>query len=166
MLLAALDWDVSYSGYCGEKDMPRPGELDVALTAQHELHKEIGSLAVDRRDIIFTGIHRNAASGAVDVLGFWPTEARTDELVDLLSDKYPDIRGAFETKKRTDEDFVWDTTNLIVDFDGPAISRAIKQLSEEQRKPASLIPEAFVCLLRALQVTGSPTAELAALSPS
>lgn len=166
VLLATLEWDVSYSGYCGEKDMPRPRELDVALTAQHELHREIGSLAVDRRDIVFTGIHRNADSGAVDVLGFWPTEARSDELVDLLTDKYPDIRGAFETKRRAEEDFVWDTTNLVVDFDGLAISRAIKKLSEEQGKPASLIPEAFVCLLRALEVTGNSTAELAALAPS
>jgi len=42
VLLSRLEWDVSFSGYCGEKDRIDGGELEIALTAQHELQREIG----------------------------------------------------------------------------------------------------------------------------
>jgi len=45
--------DVSYSGHCGDQDKVG-GELCIGLTAQHELEREIGFLAADPREILFT----------------------------------------------------------------------------------------------------------------
>jgi hypothetical protein len=122
-------------------------------------------LAADPRDIVFTGIHRNAATGAVDVLGVWPIQSRTDELVELLADKYPGLFRAFKTTRKAEEDFVWDTSNMIAEFDGYAISHAIKCISAEEGRPVSVMTEAFACLLLGLKANGSSAAELAALLP-
>jgi hypothetical protein len=46
VLLANFEWEVSYSGYCGDKDV-RGRELDVTLTAQRELRREIAVLPAD-----------------------------------------------------------------------------------------------------------------------
>jgi hypothetical protein len=153
VLLSTGKWDVSFSGYCDKKDKLSAGELDVALTVERELRNEIGGLAADPREIIFTGLHRNTETGATDILGFWEIEAKTDELVELLAEKYPGIKKAFETTKRAVEPFVWDSTNLIVDFDGPAISQALEEIT--------MIPEAFTCLQLSLEATGYPNLELA-----
>lgn len=161
VLLSTVEWDVSYSGYCGEVDRLPSGELDIALTVEHELLREIGLLTYDHREIVFTGLHRNANTGAIDILGAWPTEAKTSELVELLADKYPGIKKVFETTIRTEEPFVWDATNLIVDFNGPAISQALKEIGAKEGKPSILIPEGFMCLLLGLEATGYSTSELA-----
>jgi hypothetical protein len=162
VLLARSEWDVSYSGYCGDKDMLRRRKLDVALTVQRELQREIGVLPADPSEILFTGIHRNTVTGAIDVLGVWPTELRTEKLAKLITDKYPGLGTEFETTERADEDFVWGTKNLIVDFNTHAISQAIKNIGISEGRPAHLIPEAFASLVLALKATGNPVGELMA----
>jgi hypothetical protein len=161
VLLSTVEWDVSYSGYCGESDRLPNGELDIALTVEHELYREIGVLTADHREITFTGLHCNSATGAIDILGIWQTEAKTSELVDLLAEKYPGLRKVFETTKRTEEPFVWDSKNLIVDFNSVAISQALREIGAREGKLSVLIPEARVALILGLEATGQSTVELA-----
>ena len=47
VLVGRSEWDVSYSGYCGADDTLRGGRLDLSLTVQHELQREIGILPAD-----------------------------------------------------------------------------------------------------------------------
>jgi hypothetical protein len=151
---------VSYSGYCGQDDRCSTGDIDLGSTIEHELQNEIGALSADSRKMVLTGLHVNAKSGAVDVLCVWQLEANTAELVDQLSGKYPNLRKVFETTKKAVEPFVWDSENLIVDFSGPAIARALRRVSSSERDPVALIPEAFVCLWRSLEASGYPTTQL------
>jgi hypothetical protein len=78
------------------------------------------------------------------------------------------------TTKEAVEDFVWDTSNMIVDFNSGAILQSIKEIAgsaaasagaqpdviAEQARRVPLMPEAFICLLLALETFGHSTAEL------
>lgn len=165
VLLAREEWDVSFSGYCGDGDMDKAGDgtLDLSLTARHELDEEIGLVPAEPGEIAFTGIHLNAATGATDVLGVWPIQSRTEELVGLLADRFPGLVTAFHTTKKAEESFVWDTSNMIVDFNDLAISTAIRHISKEEGHSSAMMPEALVCLMRALEVKGKSTTELMGL---
>lgn len=156
VLISNKDWDVSYSGYCGEVDRI-DGEIDIGLTAEHEIRKEIGTLSADHREILFTGLHRNTATGSIDVLGVWKTEAKTDDLVGLLTEKYPGTTKVFGTSKRAEEPFVWDAKNLIVNFQADEIAHALK---EAKSSVYDLIPEGLVSLVLALEVNGRSTPDL------
>jgi len=161
VLLDSDEWDVSYSGYCGNVDRLRSGELDLGLTAENELRREIGVLSADSREIAFTGLYLHPTTGGVDILGIWQVEAKTSELVEFLDEKYPGIEKVFETTKRAEEQFVWDSKNLIVDFNGSAISQALKKIGSEEGKPSILIPEARMSLILGLEATGQSASELA-----
>ncbi|WP_143046671.1 hypothetical protein [Bradyrhizobium erythrophlei] len=80
----------------------------------------------------------------------------------MIADKYPGLATEFETAERAEEDFVWDTKNLIVDFNASAISQAIKNIGE-RKGPMLLIPEAFACLVLGLKALENPVGELIAL---
>lgn len=156
LLISDLDWDVSYSGYCGETERIDQ-ELDIGLTVEHELKREIGTLTADHREILFTGLHRNIATGSIDILGVWKTEAKTDELVELLTEKYPGITKVFGTTKKAEEPFVWDAKNLIVIFQADEITRGLK---EARSSVYGLIPEGLVSLVLALEANGQSALNL------
>jgi len=149
-MLATDEWDVSYSGYCRTQDRLSQGGLDIALTIQHELSMEIGTIPADNRVITFTGLYHNSATGAIDMLTFWRTEADAEMLVSLLSKKRPNLKAAFRTTKLAQESYVWGTNNLIVGFNGQVIDRALKAIADLQGKPVQLIPEAKMALELAL----------------
>lgn len=157
VLLSRMEWDVSFSGYCGEIDRLQNGELDLGLTVEHELAREIGILSADPREIIFTGIHRNTHTGAIDILGIWSTEATISELVDLLAKNRRGITKLFSTTRKAEEPFVWDTQNLIVEFQATEISSAFK---DANINISNLMPEALVCLLLGLEALGQSASEL------
>jgi hypothetical protein len=54
---------------------------------------------------------------------------------------------------------------MIVNFDGKAISQAIRQISLDEGQPVVLMPEALMSLLRGLEVVKKPTADLEGLFP-
>jgi hypothetical protein len=139
VLEAPRKWDVSVSGYCGNIDVIDTNFLDFGLTVEHEVKREIGILAGDPREIKFTGIHRNKANGANEILGFWMIEETADSLKRLLAEK-------------PEESFVWDATNRLVDFNGPDIARALGE-----NALSNFVPEALTCLLLALESLGRST---------
>jgi hypothetical protein len=149
-------WSVAFGGHCGKNDIGNAG-LDLGLTAEHELTREIGTLTSDARDIIFTGLHRNKKTSSISVLGFWKLEAGVDELASLLTDKYRGEMKVFETTKRTEEGFVFDCKNMIVDFNARDISKALEKAGSSVSK---LIPECLVALVLALEAEGQSSSEL------
>jgi len=153
VMLSKMAWDVSFSGYCGEADRS-DNELDLGLAVQHKLRKEIGILPADPSEIIFTGLHRNKVTGAIDMLGLWKTEATTEELVKFLTKDYPGTKRVFQTARKAEEPFVWDTKNLIVEFESIEISKAMKDGN------LNLIPEALACIERGLEVTAQSASGL------
>jgi hypothetical protein len=66
----------------------------------------------------------------------------------------PCCTRVFKTSKKAEEEFVWDTENIIVDFDGNEIAAALKKAGTGID---TLMPEARVALNLALQVLGKPT---------
>lgn len=160
---ASGEWDVSFSGYCGDKDIDRrTGELDLGLTAKHELEEEIGTMPAEPTDIRFTGLHRNTVTKAIDVLGYWQVEADTDELVRLITRKHPGKRKVFSTSKRAPEAFVWDTGNVVVNFEASDIASLLSQLQFSDDRSTGgfrFMPEAFASLVLALKACGKPMSE-------
>jgi hypothetical protein len=155
VLTETIEWDVAYSGYCGDADIikSQQDKLDIAATITHERNREIGPMPADPREIVITGLHRNTRTGAIDILGYWKTEASTELLVSLLSKKHVGITRVFKTTEKALEAFVWDTNNLIVDFDWVEIDRA---LSQTKATIHHLIPEALICLMLASESLGLP----------
>lgn len=151
VMLATVEWDVSYSGYCREEDKLSEGNLDIAHTAERELVYEIGTIPADNRLITFTGLYRNPTTGAIDMLAFWKTEAEVELIVNLLAKKYPNLKKVFKTTRQTNEQYVWDAQNLIVDFNGPAIDKALRDIGSREQKALQLIPEARMALGLALK---------------
>jgi hypothetical protein len=149
-------WSMAFGGHCSENDVGDAG-LDLGLTAENELRREIGTLTLDTRDIIFTGLHCNTRTGSNCVLGFWQLEAGVDELASLLTDKYPGEMKVFKTTKRTEEGFVFDCKNIIADFTARDI---LKALTKARSSISKLIPECFAALILALNAYGLSSSEL------
>jgi hypothetical protein len=150
VLTGALEWDISFGGYCGIDDLLPGRELDPFGTVENELKNEIGTIPADPRKIRLTGLHRNSKSGAVDLLGFWEVQIDSEHLAALLADKYPGSTKIFRTTKKAAEQYVWDTKNLIVDLDAGAIRAALGGTLS----PKVLMPQGYTALdvaLRAFQ---------------
>lgn len=148
VLTGAQEWDISFGGYCGIDDLlPDRDELDPFRTVENELKNEIGTILADPRKIRLTGLHRNSKSGAVDLLGFWEVQIDCEHLAALLADKYPGSTKIFRTTKKAVEQYVWDTQNLIVDFDAGAIRAALGGTL----CPTVLMPQGYTALDLALR---------------
>jgi len=151
-------WDVSASGHPVPYDVTHD-QLDLTRTVQREVEDEIGGISGDPRRIIFTGLHRNKTSGDIDLLAFWPIDDSAERLGKLITEKYPDQRTRiFKTTRRARESYVWDTDNLIIEFDGHIILQA---LQDEGVSLEDFVPEALACLELALMAHDRPTLGLA-----
>jgi hypothetical protein len=155
-------FDVSFSGYCGgDSDLDENGQLQVWKTVRSELAEEIDiPTALDREkcdpdDIRFTALHRNANNGTTDLLGYWQVDISSQDLGILISKDFPGLQdqGPFPTTEMAEEEFVWDTDNTIVDFDGEKI---VDSLQRAGKGVPSIIPEARVALDLALEAFGKP----------
>ena len=148
------EWDVSFSGYCAYDDR-ETGNLEIWKTVNQELGDEIGhEIPKDPSKMCFMALHRNQRTGATDLLGYWKVEISSEQLAELLTDEYPQRKTTvFKTTKEAQEVFVWDTDNIIVDFDGNSISTALKEVNSEID---TLMPEARVALDLALKTLGKP----------
>jgi hypothetical protein len=150
-------WDVSVSGHPTDQDLFNGG-LDLARTISREASDEIGFLNADERRIQFLGLHRNRESGDVDMCAIWPIE---DTARDLRSRVSARVRArasqggitAFPTTERARERYVWNTENIVVEFSGPMIRRA---LAANGLSLDDLLPESLVCLELALRATNCP----------
>jgi len=153
---ARNEWDVSFSGYCGSGDFDST-RLQVWLTADNELTNELDdTIPRNPSNIFFTTLHRNTRTGATDLLGYWKVEISSEELANLLTDKYPKKRTTvFRTTKEAREPFVWYTHNLIVDFDGNKIAAALQKVKFD-----AFMPEAKAAIDLALQMFGKPRLNL------
>jgi hypothetical protein len=147
VLTSRTQWDVSFSGYCGENAVIND-RLKLSSTASYELLNEIGLLISDTSDLVFTGIHRSNLSNAIDVLAYWPLKVTSQQLANLLTEKAPKSTEVFLTTKKSSEAFVWDFENLIVDFDLLAIMAA---LNKANSSIDDLMPEAKASLTLAFQ---------------
>ena len=149
-------WGVSVGGYCGDNDKVKEA-LDVGRTVEKELGREVGVLTSDPGNMLFTGFHRNTSTGAVSILGFWRLQADVDELVSVLTDKYPGEGKVFDTTPRTAENFVYDFQNIVVDFTGRAIAKA---LAKAGSSVLEMVPECLVALMLALEANGQSASKL------
>jgi hypothetical protein len=147
-------WDVSVSGHPTDQDLFNGG-LDLAHTISREASDEIGFLNADERRIQFLGLHRNQQSGDVDICAIWPIEDTARELRSRVSARVPARASqramtAFPTTERARERYVWNTENIVVEFSGPMIRRA---LAVNGLGLDDLLPESLVCLELALRAT-------------
>jgi hypothetical protein len=149
-------WGVAVGGYCGNGDKVK-GRLNVGLTAGNELEKEVGILKADRRDMLFTGFHRNTSTRTTNILGFWRLEADVDELVSVLTDEYPGDGKVFETTHSVAEDFAYEFENIVVDFAGREIAEALLKAGSSVFE---MVPECLVALMLALAADGQSVSEL------
>jgi len=154
--VSSMNWSTSFGGYCCEND--KWGiEFNIGRTARRELDNEIGSLAAGPLDIRLTGLHRNTQTGSINILGFWKLQDKTDKLVNFITDDYPGTMKVFKTTKKAYEPYVWDSENIIVNFQVSNISKALKKIKS---LGIDLIPECFVALILALEASGQSTSEL------
>jgi hypothetical protein len=147
-------WDISVSGHPTTEDFGN-GQLDLASTIRRETENEIGSIRGDPRRIVFTGLHRNKVSEDIDLLAFWPIDDSAEQVKQLITKKHTDqTTRIFKTTERARESYVWDTDNLLVEFDGSVILQALRE------KGVTLnvfVPEALVCLELALMARSCTT---------
>jgi len=139
-------WDVSVSGHPSPDDVIE-NQLDLARTVQRETQNEIGSISGDPRKIIFIGLHRNQTSGDVDILALWHIENTAKQLIELITHNRVKKEYTFETSIKARESYVWDTDNLLVEFNGPALIQAITKASVTLD---DFLPESLACLELAL----------------
>lgn len=148
VLLERKGWDISVSGYSTEIDH-RDTQLLLDLTALSEIREELAIREVSPvGKIIWTGLHHNKVSGAIDLLGYWRVPMTEGKLGRDLYPKYPGIGKVFKTKKKVPEKQARTYDNLILPFDGSEIAGVLK------KEGFFLIPEALASLIRALQVRG------------
>ena len=153
VLTGRYRWDVSISGHPTPDDVVE-NRLDVAHTMSRETRNEIGGIDADPRNIVFRGFHRNIVSGDIDILASWSVDNTAEELKSLITKKRPDKRTRiFRTTEQPLEKYVWDTDNLLVEFNGPAI---LKAFQSENLTLGDLLPEAVVCLELALLAREQP----------
>jgi len=146
-------WDVSMSGHPTPDDVVE-NRLDVTHTIRRDTRNEIEDINADPRKIVFIGFHRNMVSGDIDILAFWPVDDTAERLKSLITKKRPDKNTrVFRTTEQALEKYVWDTDNLLVEFNGPAILQA---LQSENLSLGNLLPEALVCLELALLAQKQP----------
>jgi hypothetical protein len=152
-------WDVSFSGYCGVNavNKDKATELDIWYTVKYELEKEIGLLRADLRDIVFTGLHYSKTSGTTVVLGYWKIKSTRAELASTLNEKYPTGPTVFTTTEKAEEIYLWHSDNMIVEFDGPSIARALKRA---ERPQPIVVPAARASFILALTAERKPTVGL------
>lgn len=145
-------WDVSVSGHPTDEDLYNGG-LDLARTVNRETSHEIGLLSADERRIQFLGLHRNREYGDIDLCAIWPISNSAKELGSRVATTTSRQRlNSFNTTARARERYVWNTKNIIVEFDGIQIRQALEAngLSLDD-----MLPESVVCLELALRATGS-----------
>jgi hypothetical protein len=142
-------WDVAVSGYSGREDMAGI-YLDLAHTIMREAQNELGDIAGDPQKITFLGVHRNKINGAIDVLAVWPIADTADHISELITTVNPQKETTFLTVHRATEPYVWDTHNLLVQFDGLTILRSFQRANISL---SDFMPEALVCLELALDAT-------------
>lgn len=154
VLTGGQKWDVSVSGHPVPDDL-RGNFLDVARTVQRETENELGVINGDPRKIVFTGLHLNKTSGDIDLLAYWPIENSAEQVQEMITEKHSDKNARiFRTAKRARESYVWDTDNLLVEFNGALIMQAF---AHEGTTIESLLPESVVCLELALIAHNLPS---------
>lgn len=148
VLFANQRWDVSVSGFCGAADIV-DGVLDVSRTVQSEVLREIAPLRGDPRAMIFTGLHHNTRTQAVDILAYWQVETTSDELIQKLVERgkvRPET--VFDTQRHAIEPYVWDTRNLISAFDSAQLLDAFRHCDIDL---LDFEPQSLLCLELALR---------------
>lgn len=146
-------WDASVSGHPTEEDLYE-NRIDLAQTVYRETVNEIGHINADLKQIRFTGLHRNKASGDIDLCVLWPISNTADEVRALIAQKQRDkVVNPFKTTKLAPEGYVWDTDNLLLKMSGPTIVTVLKQLA---LSTDDILPEAFVCIELALLAQSQP----------
>jgi hypothetical protein len=146
VLMESGSWDVAFSGYIGF-DSQVGDKIDLGFAIESESRREIGFFPANIEDIVITGLHRNTSSESIDVLGYWRIAATAEQLAELLSENFPGEMKIFETTKRANEPFVWDTSNLIINFNSAIISKTLTQVGVTVQE---LMPEALASMLLAL----------------
>ena len=142
-------WDVSISGHPAMEDINQDN-LDFARTVQRETLNELGQIAGDPRNIVFTGIvelHPEKIAGDMNLLAVWTIENTAAQLSSIIHPGKAPKDTAFSTTSRTRETFVWDTENLFVEFDGPIILQSLEQFGIDLQ---DFVPEALICIELAL----------------
>jgi hypothetical protein len=138
------NWDVPLGGHCGEAD--RIGaEVDIGQWAKRELIAAIGIVPCDPDTLLLTGLHRNKATGSLDLLGFWRIEATAADLRKVLA------RGERGRNGKKCDD-------LCVEFDWSEICKALGK-TQMYTSPDAFAPEALVSLLLALEIDGKQVPE-------
>jgi hypothetical protein len=144
-------WGVALGGYCREED--RVGaRLDVERWARRELSEAIGTVRCASDGLVLTGLHRNRATGSLDLLGFWRLGATAADLK-----RAP----ASSAQGRDDED----RDDLYAEFEWPAICKALSK-THMYASPDDFAPEALVALLLALKGDGRQVPEWQAWTPT
>ncbi|MBC7998001.1 MAG: hypothetical protein IAF58_08670 [Leptolyngbya sp.] len=150
-------WDVSVSGYSGNRVFEN-GKFDIGNTVEYELDEEIRKLRGDPREIFFTGLHLSERSGTTVMLGYWKVQATSDELRSYIHKKTNDTPLVFDTNILPKEKFVWDYKNMIVEFDGPTIAKALPRAEKTlSKKPYSFVDASMASLVLALAANGKST---------
>lgn len=143
-------WDVSFSGYSGI-NVFSDNDFDIGNTVEYELEYEIRRLNADPRGMKFTGLHFSRTSGTAVMLGYWSIEATARELASYLNEKYQRLSLVFDSTIKAKEKYVWDTKNMIVQFDGPAIAESLYHADPSiSDNPDILMPAARASLILAL----------------
>ena len=132
-------WGISFSGYSLREDLENNQLLDIHRTVRAELWEEIAKIPTrlaNPKAAIITGLHINTKTGAIDILSYLNTDLAAYQIEEYL-------------KVHAQEPFVWDSENLIADFSSADIA---SKLSERGSTINDLLPGAFVCLMRALEL--------------
>lgn len=154
VLTARNRWDVSIGGHVQSEDAAN-NKLDLVRTVQREAQCEIGNIVGDPGKIVFTGLHRNREYGDIDIFALWPVKNTAAEIRELISDNRNSNqqKKRFITTKKAPESYVWDSENLLVEFNGP---RILGTLQSHHIDLASFAPESLVCLDIVLKTKGKP----------